>query len=62
MPPLLEDSCGITNEYLASNALKACLYQNEEHATKVLEALRDLKTDPTFCEWLKGRAGKANSH
>jgi hypothetical protein len=57
VPPLLDVSCGITNEYLASNALKACLYQSESHAIKVLEALRSLETDPTYCEWLKGRAG-----
>lgn len=57
MPPLLEASCGITNEFLVSNALKACLYQSEDHANKVLDALRGLKTDPTYCEWLRGRAG-----
>jgi lantibiotic modifying enzyme len=33
------------------------LYQSQDHANKVLDALQDLKTDPTFCEWLKGRAG-----
>lgn len=57
VPLMLEASCGITNEYLASNALKACAYQNEELANKVLDALQDVKTDPTYCEWLKGRAG-----
>ena len=57
VPPLLDASCGINNEYLASNAIKACLYQNESHVIKVLDALRSLKTDPTYCEWMKGRAG-----
>ncbi|PMD31268.1 hypothetical protein L207DRAFT_519532 [Hyaloscypha variabilis F] len=50
-------TCGITNEYLASNALKACIYQNESHAAKVLDALRNLDADPTHCEWMNGRAG-----
>lgn len=50
-------SCGITNEFLTSNALKACLYQDESQATEVIDALRNLETDPTYCEWLKGRAG-----
>jgi lantibiotic modifying enzyme len=54
---LLDLSSGISNEYLASNALKACVYQSESHATKVLDALRNLDVDPTHCEWLKGRAG-----
>ncbi len=50
-------SCGITNEYLASNALKACLYQSDTHAQKVLEMLRKLDMDLTACEWMNGRAG-----
>jgi hypothetical protein len=57
VPPSLETSCGISNEYLASSALKACIYQSESHATKVLDALRNLDVDPTHCEWLNGRAG-----
>jgi Lanthionine synthetase C-like protein len=57
--PLVSEkkTCGITNEYLASNALKACIYQNERHALKVLDALQDLESDPTHCEWMNGRAG-----
>jgi hypothetical protein len=57
VPPLLDLGSGISNEYLASNALKACIYQSESHANKVLEALSNLEVDPTRCEWLKGRAG-----
>ncbi|TVY37079.1 LanC-like protein-like protein [Lachnellula occidentalis] len=57
VPPALDVSCGMSNEYLASNALKACLYQDERYARKVLAALQTLDTDPTYCEWLKGRAG-----
>jgi len=52
-----KETCGITNEYLASNALKACIYQSESHATRVLDALRTLEADPTHCEWMNGRAG-----
>ncbi|KAE9381869.1 hypothetical protein N431DRAFT_425458 [Stipitochalara longipes BDJ] len=57
--PLVSEkkTCGITNEYLASNALKACIYQSESHAEKVLDALRYLEEDPTYCEWMNGRAG-----
>lgn len=33
------------------------MYQSELHASKVLDSLRDLKTNPTYCEWFKGRAG-----
>ncbi|KAF4625653.1 hypothetical protein G7Y89_g12513 [Cudoniella acicularis] len=57
VPPLLNTGCGISNEYLASNALKACLGKSESHAIKVLDALRSLETDLTYCEWLRGRAG-----
>ncbi|KAL2068464.1 hypothetical protein VTL71DRAFT_16562 [Oculimacula yallundae] len=57
VPPLTDESCGITNEYLASNALKACVFKDEKYAKRVLDVLRDLKTDATWCEWLKGRAG-----
>jgi hypothetical protein len=57
VPPMLDVSCGINNEYLTSNALKACLYRSKSHATKVLDAVRGLDTDPTYCEWMKGRAG-----
>lgn len=57
VPPLLDVSCGITNEFLTSNAIKACLYQDESRATEVIDALRNLETDPTYCEWMKGRAG-----
>ncbi|TVY87711.1 LanC-like protein-like protein [Lachnellula willkommii] len=57
VPPVFDVSCGITNEYLASNALKACLYHDEKYAQKVLQALQSLETDATYCEWLKGRAG-----
>ncbi|TVY58911.1 LanC-like protein 3-like protein [Lachnellula suecica] len=57
VPPLLNTGCGITNDFLASNALKACVYQSERHATKVLEALSKPDTDPTWVEYLKGRAG-----
>ncbi|KAL5347859.1 hypothetical protein ACLOAV_007269 [Pseudogymnoascus australis] len=57
VPPLLEVSCGITNEFLTSNAIKACLYQDENRAIEVIDALRNPETDPTYCEWMKGRAG-----
>jgi hypothetical protein len=59
VPPIVETkkSCGITNEFLASNALKACLYQSESHANKVLDFLRTLEMDPIYCEWMNGRAG-----
>ncbi|OBT48812.1 hypothetical protein VE00_00688 [Pseudogymnoascus sp. WSF 3629] len=57
VPPLLNESCGITNEFLTSNAIKACLYQDESRAIQVIYALRNLETDPTYCEWMKGRAG-----
>ena len=52
-----KEICGITNEYLASNTLKACIYQSENHASKVLDALRTLEANPTHCEWMNGRAG-----
>ncbi|KAH7321987.1 hypothetical protein BKA65DRAFT_464506 [Rhexocercosporidium sp. MPI-PUGE-AT-0058] len=55
--PLLEVGCGIANEYLASNALKACVYQDPKYAERVLAALRGLETQKSYCEWLKGRAG-----
>jgi hypothetical protein len=54
---VFEGTCGITNEYLASNALKACLYQSETHAAKVLDAFSNLEADPAHCEWMNGRAG-----
>ena len=54
---VFEGTCGITNEYLASNVLKACLYQSETHAAKVLDAFSNLEADPTHCEWMNGRAG-----
>jgi Lanthionine synthetase C-like protein len=57
VPPVFEKTCGITNEYLASSALKACVYRSEGHAAKVLDALRNLQVDPTHCEWMNGRAG-----
>ncbi|KFY45490.1 hypothetical protein V495_02959 [Pseudogymnoascus sp. VKM F-4514 (FW-929)] len=57
VPRLLDVSCGITNVFLTSNAVKACLYQDESRAMEVIDALRNLETDPTYCEWLKGRAG-----
>ncbi|KFZ06021.1 hypothetical protein V501_07807 [Pseudogymnoascus sp. VKM F-4519 (FW-2642)] len=57
VPPLLGESCGITNEFLTSNTIKACLYQDENRAMEVISALSNLETDPTYCEWLKGRAG-----
>ena len=59
VPAIVETkkSCGITNEYLASNTLKACLYQSNVHAEKVLELLRNLKIDRAACEWMNGRAG-----
>lgn len=52
-----KETCGITNEFLASNALKACIYQSNSHVLKVLDALRDLESDPSHCEWMNGRAG-----
>ena len=55
--PLLAESCGINNEYLTFNAVKACLYRDKSYAIKVLDALSNLETDPTYCEWMKGRAG-----
>ena len=59
VPAIIETkkSCGITNEYLASNTLKACLYQSNIHAENVLEMLRNLKMDRAACEWMNGRAG-----
>lgn len=57
VPPLLDVSCGIANEFLTSNAIKACLYQDENRAIEVIDALSSLETDPTYCEWFKGRAG-----
>ncbi|OBT66846.1 hypothetical protein VE03_04031 [Pseudogymnoascus sp. 23342-1-I1] len=57
VPPFLDVSCGITNEFLTSNAIKACLYQDESLAMEVIDALRSLETDPSYCEWMKGRAG-----
>ena len=54
---LFDASCGINNEYPASNALKAFLYRSKSHATKVLEVLRNLETDVTYYEWMKGRVG-----
>ncbi|PMD51620.1 uncharacterized protein K444DRAFT_647664 [Hyaloscypha bicolor E] len=53
---VFEGTCGITSEYLASNALKACLYQSETHAAKVLDAFSNLEADPAHCEWMNGRA------
>ncbi|KAH7393638.1 hypothetical protein BKA64DRAFT_746669 [Cadophora sp. MPI-SDFR-AT-0126] len=59
--PLLEENSGIANEYLASNTLKACVFQSEEHARKVLSALSskslNTSTPASYCEYLKGRAG-----
>lgn len=57
VPPSTDTGCGISNEYLAYNAVKACLYQDEGYANRVLHALRGLRTDQTECEWLYGRAG-----
>jgi hypothetical protein len=57
LPLGFDISCGITNEFLTSNALRACLYKDDTYALKVLAALESLETDPTYCEWLKGRAG-----
>ncbi|OAA56288.1 Lanthionine synthetase C-like protein [Niveomyces insectorum RCEF 264] len=57
VPPLLDTGCGVSNEYLAFNALNACVYQDEGSAFRVLDAVRGLETDPSYCEWLKGRAG-----
>lgn len=56
-PPALDESCGVSNEYLSFNTLQACVSRDEIYATRVLDALRGLDTDPTYCEWLKGRAG-----
>lgn len=57
LPRLLDVSCGISNEFLTSNTIKASLYQDESRAIEVIEAIRTLDTDPTYCEWMKGRAG-----
>jgi hypothetical protein len=52
-----DHSCGVANEFLASNSLKACLYQDKSYALKVIDALKKSKSDKTYSEWLKGRAG-----
>lgn len=58
VPASFEDSCGITNEYLVYNTLAACLHQEDSYARKVLAALKGMQdVDPSWCEWLKGRAG-----
>lgn len=55
--PMLDKSCGITNEYLSFHAVKASATGDMSCVMKVLEILTHLKTDPTFCEWFNGRAG-----
>lgn len=45
-PRLLEVSCGITNEFLASNAIKACVYRNEDFANELLEGSYFLSAFP----------------
>ncbi|KAK0099583.1 hypothetical protein ONS95_013519 [Cadophora gregata] len=62
VPRMLSQNCGISNEYLAFHTLSACIYRDETHAMKVLNALgnlnKDKETTPaTYCELLKGRAG-----
>jgi hypothetical protein len=56
-PLMREKGCGVANEYLCSNALKAVLYRDEKYAEKVLDALRGCETPKGWCEWLRGRAG-----
>jgi hypothetical protein len=55
--PMLEKTCGITNEYLSFHAVKASATKELSHAKQVLSVLADLPTDPTFSEWFNGRAG-----
>ncbi|PVH76842.1 hypothetical protein DL98DRAFT_657170 [Cadophora sp. DSE1049] len=57
--PLLEENCGIANEYLTFNALIACVFGDEACARRLLEALKGLNetTPKSYCEYLKGRAG-----
>ena len=55
--PTFDKSCGVTNEYLAFNTLKACLTKDPSYAHKVQQALTNLGTDPTYSEWFNGRAG-----
>jgi hypothetical protein len=55
--PILDKSCGITNEYLSFHAAKAFATRDMSYVKKVLEMLTDLKTGPTFSEWFNGRAG-----
>lgn len=55
--PLLNTSCGVTNEYLAYNTVLACANNDVQRALKVTSALQNVDTDPSWVEWLKGRAG-----
>lgn len=55
--PIFDKSCGITNEYLSFHAVRASATRDTSYVKKVLEALTDLRTDPTFCECFNGRAG-----
>jgi hypothetical protein len=56
-PLMKEKGCGVANEYLSSNVLKAVLYREEKYAGKVLDVIRGCKTPKSWCEWLRGRAG-----
>jgi hypothetical protein len=60
--PMLDKSCGITNEYLSFHAVKACATRSKSYSRDVLEVLGDLQTDPTFSEWFDGRAGALHIH
>ena len=55
--PIFDKTCGVTNEYLAFNTLKACLTKDLMYAHKVQQALTSLSTNPTYSEWFNGRAG-----
>jgi hypothetical protein len=56
-PLMREKGCGVANEYLCSNVLKAVLYREEKYAGKVLDVIRGCETPKSWCEWLRGRAG-----
>jgi hypothetical protein len=55
--PMLDKTCGITNEYLYFHAVKASATGDLSYAKEVVSVLADLPTDPTYCEWFNGLAG-----
>lgn len=57
VPPDTFKNCGISNEYLAYNTIKACATLDLRAAQNVLSTLSALDTEPDMSEWMLGRAG-----